>query len=111
MSKQGKQGDLGDSYWLQARERHGSPTLRAIVEASHASATASYRAVRQGLYTAHCSGKNALRRWSKFPSPAVRIQAKAPPPTTLFTMVRSPGDATIEHRVWREPSEGWARRK
>ena len=71
----------------QAHERHGSPTLRAIVEASQASATASYRAVRQGLYTAQCSGRNALRRWSKFPAtPAVRIQAKAPPPTALFTM-------------------------
>ncbi len=57
------------------------------MEASQASATASYRAVRQSLYTAQCSGRNALRRWSKFPAaPAVRIQAKAPPPTALFTM-------------------------
>ncbi|KAK9834072.1 hypothetical protein WJX81_007832 [Elliptochloris bilobata] len=40
----------------EAQTRHGSPTLRAIVEASHVSAVASYRA------------------------------AKAPPPTTLFTM-------------------------
>ena len=67
----------------QTRPRHGSPTLRAIVEASHT----SYHVVRQGLATAHCSGRNALRRWSKFPAaPAVRLQAKAPPPTALFTM-------------------------
>ena len=53
------------------------------MEASHT----SYHAVRQGLATAHCSGRNALRRWSKFPAaPAVRLQAKAPPPTALFTM-------------------------
>lgn len=53
------------------------------MEASHT----SYHVVRQGLATAHCSSRNVLRRWSKFPAaPAVRLQAKAPPPTALFTM-------------------------